>query len=58
MKSWWKLFSSEKAYGVKHDDPFTRNVTYRASDGRFCIIDFEFATILGTDPVPADQPNP
>ena len=23
-----------------------RNITYRAADGRFCIIDFEFATIL------------
>jgi len=23
-----------------------RNITYRVSDGRFCIIDFEFATIL------------
>jgi len=23
-----------------------RNVTYRQSDGRFCLIDFEFATIL------------
>ena len=24
-----------------------RNITYRTSDGRFCVIDFEFATILG-----------
>jgi hypothetical protein len=23
-----------------------RNVTYRQTDGRFCLIDFEFATIL------------
>jgi len=23
-----------------------RNVTYRAKDGRFCVIDFEFAEIL------------
>jgi len=23
-----------------------RNVTYRQSDGRFCLIDFEFAAIL------------
>ena len=53
-----ELFSQLEAYGVKHDDPFTRNVTYRASDGRFCIIDFEFATILGSDPANADQPNP
>ncbi|MGK0189857.1 MAG: serine/threonine protein phosphatase PrpC [Verrucomicrobiales bacterium] len=33
-------------YGVTHDDPFTRNITYHASMGRFCIIDFELATIL------------
>jgi hypothetical protein len=33
-------------YGVRHDDPDMRNVTYRQSDGRFCIVDFELATIL------------
>lgn len=33
-------------YGVRHDDAEMRNVTYRQSDGRFCLIDFEFATIL------------
>ena len=26
--------------------PDIRNVTYRTSDGRFCLIDFELATIL------------
>jgi len=31
-------------YGVRHDDAEMRNVTYRQSDGRFCLIDFEFAT--------------
>jgi hypothetical protein len=31
---------------VRHDDPDVRNVTYRFSDGRFCVIDFEFATLL------------
>ncbi|MDX2108699.1 MAG: serine/threonine protein phosphatase [Verrucomicrobiota bacterium] len=41
-----QLFFSLEQYGVRHDDPFLRNVTYRESDGRFCIIDFEFATIL------------
>src|ERR1700677_4605056 len=40
------LFQELESYGVRHEDPFLRNVTYRASDGRFCIIDFEFATIL------------
>jgi len=41
-----ELFAELEKYGVRHDDPETRNVTYRQSDGRFCLIDFEFATIL------------
>ena len=41
-----ELFAELEAYGVRHDDPAQRNVTYRASDGRFCLIDFEFATLL------------
>ncbi len=41
-----QLFLELESYGVRHDDPYLRNITYRASDGRFCIIDFEFATIL------------
>lgn len=41
-----ELFAELESYGVRHDDPDIRNVTYRQSDGRFCIIDFEFATIL------------
>lgn len=41
-----KLFAQLKDYGVRHDDPFTRNVTYRVSDGRFCLIDFELATLI------------
>lgn len=41
-----ELFDELESYGVRHDDPDMRNVTYRRSDGRFCLIDFEFATIL------------
>lgn len=41
-----ELFAELELYGVRHDDPDMRNVTYRQSDGRFCIIDFEFATLL------------
>jgi tRNA A-37 threonylcarbamoyl transferase component Bud32 len=41
-----ELFAELEAFGVRHDDPDMRNVTYRGSDGRFCLIDFEFATIL------------
>jgi tRNA A-37 threonylcarbamoyl transferase component Bud32 len=41
-----ELFAELETYGVRHEDQDVRNITYRASDGRFCIIDFEFATIL------------
>jgi tRNA A-37 threonylcarbamoyl transferase component Bud32 len=41
-----ELFAELRQYGVRHDDPDIRNVTYRQSDGRFCVIDFELATIL------------
>ncbi|MEZ6078290.1 MAG: protein phosphatase 2C domain-containing protein [Pirellulaceae bacterium] len=42
-----ELFDELEKYGVRHDDPFSRNITYRASDGIFCAIDFEFAEIIG-----------
>lgn len=41
-----ELFAELEQYGVRHDDPDMRNVTYRQADGRFCVIDFELATIL------------
>ncbi len=54
-----ELFQELEQFGVRHEDPFLRNVTYRQSDGRFCLIDFEFATILdGEEPIglkPEDQ---
>lgn len=40
------LFAELETFGVHHDDADMRNVTYRFSDGRFCVIDFEFATLL------------
>lgn len=43
-----ELFREVEKYGVRHDDPEKRNVTYRQKDGRFCLIDFEFSTILNT----------
>lgn len=36
----------ERDYRVRHDDKAMRNVTYRKEDGRFCLIDFEYATIV------------
>ncbi len=50
-----ELFAELEPFGVRHDDPDMRNVTYRQSDGRFCVIDFEFATIL---PGFENQPDP
>lgn len=47
------LFAELEHFGVRHDDPDVRNVTYRQSDGRFCVIDFEFATILTEGKPPA-----
>jgi len=53
-----ELFAELLTYGVRHDDAEMRNVTYRQSDGRFCLIDFEFATILSDPPkAPDDSPS-
>lgn len=41
-----KLFAKLEAMGVRHDDAEVRNITYDERAGQFCIIDFEFATIL------------
>jgi len=41
-----ELFAELEPYGVRHEDAEVRNITYRQKDGRFCVIDFEFATIL------------
>lgn len=50
-----EIFDELERYGVRHDDPFLRNITYRASDGNFCVIDFEFAEIIGE---PTSLPTP
>jgi serine/threonine protein phosphatase PrpC len=49
------IFAELESYGVRHDDAFLRNITYRASDGRFCVIDFEFSTILDEPEVQAEN---
>ncbi len=41
-----EIYAELEEYGVRHEDAELRNVTYRQSDGRFCLIDFEFASIL------------
>jgi tRNA A-37 threonylcarbamoyl transferase component Bud32 len=52
-----EIFAELEAYGVRHDDIDKRNVTYRNSDGRFCLIDFEFATILPGQESPEHAPG-
>jgi len=44
-----ELYDELETYGVRHEDAFLRNVTYRQQDGRFCLIDFEFAAILSEE---------
>jgi tRNA A-37 threonylcarbamoyl transferase component Bud32 len=44
-----ELFDELERYGVRHEDRELRNITYRISDGRFCLIDLEFATLLEGD---------
>lgn len=41
-----EIFAELEKYGVRHEDRELRNITYRIADGRFCVIDFEFATLL------------
>ena len=41
-----QIFAELEPFGVRHEDRDLRNITYRITDGRFCIIDFEFATLL------------
>ena len=41
-----EIFAELESYGVHHDDAETRNLTYSISDGRFNLIDFEFAKII------------
>jgi len=49
-----EIFAELYPFGVRHDDAEARNITYRQTDGRFCVIDFEFATLLPEPPaVPA-----
>lgn len=40
------LFDELQQFGIQHDDPELRNVTYDSHLGRFCVIDFEYSTFL------------
>jgi hypothetical protein len=52
-----EIYAELEHYGVRHEDAELRNVTYRQSDGRFCLIDFEFATILSEAASPKNDPD-
>ncbi|MDF2376639.1 MAG: protein phosphatase 2C domain-containing protein [Verrucomicrobiales bacterium] len=54
-----ELFAELEAdYGVVHDDPFPRNITYSARMGRFCIIDFELAEVKEDPQHQCDETEP
>ena len=54
-----EIFAELERYGVRHEDREMRNITYRVADGRFCVIDFEFATLLdGTANPVSLKPSP
>ncbi len=53
-----QLFAELETFGVRHDDPELRNVTYRVGDGRFCLIDFEFATLIDEAAAHSGPPPP
>lgn len=53
-----EVFAELESFGVRHEDREMRNITYRASDGRFCVIDFEFATLLGASDAGASLKPP
>lgn len=55
-----KIFTELESYGVRHEDAELRNITYNSQAGRFCVIDFEFATILepGYPPSPEMRSHP
>lgn len=55
-----QLFAELEQYGVRHEDAEVRNITYNERQGRFCVIDFEFATILlpGYPPSPEMKSHP
>jgi hypothetical protein len=52
------IYAELEQYGVRHEDPYTRNVTYDTKQGRFCLIDFEFATILDMPDLGPPPPTP
>ncbi|MEO0454656.1 MAG: serine/threonine protein phosphatase [Verrucomicrobiota bacterium] len=52
------LFQCLESYGVRHGDQAKRNVTYDRLSGQFCIIDFEYATILSNPNHQSPKPFP
>ncbi len=53
-----EVFDQLERFGVRHEDQDLRNITYRPSDGQFCVIDFEFASLLPPRKTADSQPAP
>ena len=53
-----EIYDSLLAFGVRHQDAVLRNITYNRSEGRFCVIDFEFAQLLHAPELSPPPPPP
>ncbi len=57
-----EIYDTLLEFGVRHQDAVLRNITYDRREGRFCVIDFEFAQLLhapelSPPPPPPDAPR-
>ena len=53
-----EIYDSLLPFGVRHQDATLRNITYNRQEGRFCIIDFEFAQLLHAPELSPPAPPP
>ena len=53
-----EIYDSLLPFGVRHQDAVLRNITYNRQEGRFCIIDFEFAQLLHAPELSPPAPPP
>lgn len=53
-----EIYDSLLGFGVRHQDAVLRNITYDRREGRFCVIDFEFAQLLHAPELSPPPPRP
>ncbi len=53
-----EIYDSLLTFGVRHQDAVLRNITYDRREGRFCVIDFEFAQLLHAPHLSPPPPLP